>query len=334
MKAARIVPSATGGLVEVLEVATPQPGDSQVLVRVMASSVNRGEVLQASRFTSGDHLPIGVEFAGMVESVGAGVTQWQPGDRVMGHGNGGQAEYVVSSQHTLAEVPAGVSWVSAAAFPNVYMTAHDALITNGRMAPGETVLVNAASSGIGIAAIQIARVLGAGTIIATTRSSAKTAKLLELGVDVVIDTSTTDQVEAVMAATDNRGADVVIDSVGGTVFEANLDSMAIEGRLVNIGRLGSATSTIDLTTLWRKRLQLIGVTFQTRSEEQRVACFQASVSDLAKPFAEGLIVPVIDSTYPLAEIMAAHAYMSEDKHFGKIVLTVDDAALDQASGRS
>ena len=142
-------------------------------------------------------------------------------------------------------------------------------------------------------AIQIARVLGAGQVIATTRSAKKAARLHELGADLVIDTSVTDQVEAVLAATDGRGVDVVIDSVGGTVFEANLESLALQGRLVNIGRLGSASATIDLNALWRKRLHLIGVTFQTRSEDERVACFAACVRDLLVPFSDGRISPVM-----------------------------------------
>lgn len=324
MRAARIVPGREGGLVQVLDVPVPEPDEDQVLVRVATSSVNRGEVLQASRATEGDPAPIGVEFAGVVARVGERVRQWSVGDPVMGHGTGGQAEFVTASPRTLARVPDGVSWRAAAAFPNVYMTAHDALVTNGRLAPGESVLVNAASSGIGIAAMQIARVLGAGQVIATTRSTGKVARLKEIA-DCVVDTSGTDQVAAVLSATEDRGADIVIDSVGGSVFEANLASMATRGRLVNIGRLGSATATIDLNTLWLKRLHLIGVTFRTRTEEERIACFQAAIRDLAEPFAERRIDPLVDCTYPLEEISEAHRYMATDQHLGKIVIEVDAA---------
>lgn len=330
MRAARIVPGDTGGEVRVLDVPDPEHAPDQVLVRVVASALNRGEVLQVNRATSGEPAPIGVEFAGVVAAVGSKVSRWRVGDRVMGHGTGGQAEYVVASPLTIARVPDGVAWTAAAAFPNVYMTAHDALATNGRLAPGESVLVNAASSGIGIASIQIARALGAGKVIATTRSAAKAARLTELGVDAVIDTSSGDQVDAVLAATGGRGVDIVIDSVGGTVFEANLASMAVKGRLVNVGRLGSASATIDLNALWLRRLHLIGVTFRTRTEDERVACFTAAVRDLLTPFADGRIAPVIDRTYPITEIAEAHRYLATDQHFGKVVLSVDEAAVGDA----
>lgn len=331
MRAARIVPAPEGGRVAVLDIDTPRPGPDQVIVKVVASSLNRGEILAVPRALDGPDLPIGVEFAGTIAEVGADVTEWSVGDRVMGHGNGGQAEYVAASRHTVMAVPEGVSWPAAASFVNVYMTAHDALVTNGRLAPGENVLVNAASSGIGLAAIQIARAMGAGTIIATTRSADKEARLAEAGADVVINTSVRGQTEAVMEATDGRGVDVIIDSIGGTVFDENLDSLAVKGRLIQIGRLGSGVAQIDLNKLWLKRLHLIGVTFRTRSEEERIGCFQAMARDLLEPLGRHEIQPLVDSTFPLEEIGDAHAYMGTDQHVGKIVIVVDPAAVGSAS---
>lgn len=323
MRAARIVPSPAGGRVEVIDVPTLVPGPGDVLVRVRASALNRGEILQASRVKTGNHLPIGVEFAGEVAAVGSDVTAWQVGDRVMGHGNGGQAEYVLAAPLSLMAVPEAATWIDAGAFPNVFTTAHDALITNGEMQKGEVVLVNAASSGIGIAAIRIAQAMGAGAVIATTRSAAKAQQLTDLGVDCVIDVSTADQAEQVMVFTDGRGADIVIDSVGGTVFEDNIRSLAVKGRLVNIGRLGSDTATIDLAALWLKRLKLIGVTFKTRTEEERLACIQACARDLLSHFAEGRLQIPIDRVFPIDAIAEAHDYMKSDQHVGKIVMAVD-----------
>lgn len=330
MRAARILPHEDGGKVAVVEVPTPTPGPGEVLVQVKASALNRGEILQAGRVLTGEPQPIGVEFAGVVAAVGSEVTQWQPGDRVMGHGNGGQAEYFLAAPLALMRVPETVSWVQAGAFPNVFTTAHDALITNGRLAEGETVLVNAGSSGIALATIEIAKAMGAGAVIATTRSEDKAQQLRDFGVDHVINVSVENQVEAVNAITGDHGVDIIIDSVGGTVFEDNLNSLAVQGRLVNIGRLGSSTSTIDLNVLWLKRLKLIGVTFKTRTEDERVACIQDCARDLLGPLAAGKLRTPIDRTYALDQIADAHAYMATDQHFGKIVLVVDDGEDGQA----
>jgi NADPH2:quinone reductase len=159
-------------------------------------------------------------------------------------------------------------------------------------------------------------------LIATSRSAAKLDKLSQFGVDVGIDSSRESQLEVVMAATDKRGVDVIIDTVGGPVFEANMDSLAVKGRLVNIARLGSATAQIDLAKLWLKRLKLIGVTFRTRTEQERLECIQACARDLL-PFLEaGRIRLPIDRTFTIDEIAEAHAYMQLDQHVGKIVLTV------------
>jgi NADPH2:quinone reductase len=323
MLAVRVIPGPEGGTVEVRDVPDLLAGPGMVLIRVRASGLNRGEIGQVKALRSGEPAPLGVEFAGEIAAVGAGVTGWREGDRVMGHGRGGQAQYVLANPRAIMPVPTGLSWAEAATFPNVFITAHDALVTNGQLRAGESVLVNAASSGIGLAAIQIAAALGAEPIIATSRSVAKVKRLAEYGVTVGINTTRESQVDAVMAATNKKGVDIIIDSVGGTVFEANLASLAVKGRLVNIGRLGSSTAQIDLTTLWLKRLKLIGVTFRTRSEEERLACIEACARDLLEPLRDGHLKWPIDRAFPLQSIADAHAYMERDQHFGKIVITVD-----------
>lgn len=323
MKAVRVVPGPEGGKVEVQDIPVPVVAAGQVLVRVRAAGLNRGEINQAKELRSGNTITTGVEFAGEVAEVGAGVNGWRVGDRVMGHGRGCQADYVVADPMALIPVPDGLSWIDAAAFPNVFITAHDALVTNGRLVAGESVLVNGASGGVAMAAIQIASLMGARPVIASSRSAAKLDKISQFGVDVGIDASRDDQVEAVMAATGNKGVDIIIDTVGGPVFEANMQSLAIKGRLVNIARLGSATAQIDLAQLWLKRLQLIGVTFRTRTEQERLECIQACARDLLPFLRAGRVRLPIDRTFAMTDIAAAHAYMKQDQHVGKIVLLAD-----------
>ncbi|WP_405911721.1 zinc-binding dehydrogenase [Streptomyces sp. NBC_00963] len=329
MDAVRIRPTPDGGVPVVVGLPAPAPGPGQVLVRVRASGLNRGELLQAGRVKDGDLVPVGVELAGEIDTVGAGVTDWKPGDAVVAHGTGTQAELVVVSASALVRKPESSSWAEAGSFLNVYMTAHDALVTNGRMAPGETVLINAATGGIGLAAVQIARALGAGTVIATTTSASKTQALYDQGAHHVIDMSSQDQVSTVAEITGNRGVDVVIDSVGGTVLDDNLTSMAVRGRLVQVGRMGSARAEIDLTILWRKRLTLIGVTFRTRTEEERLDCIRAAERDLLDLWERRVIVPVVDRTFAMADVAAAYDHMTRSGHIGKIALLMPPPAGDR-----
>ncbi|QRQ84964.1 zinc-binding dehydrogenase [Cupriavidus oxalaticus] len=323
MKAVRVVPGPEGGTVEVQDIPVPVAAAGQVLVRVRAAGLNRGEINQAKELRTGNTITAGVEFAGEVADVGAGVSGWRKGDRVMGHGRGCQAEYVVAEPLALMPVPDGLSWIDAAAFPNVFITAHDALVTNGRLVAGESVLVNGASGGVAMAAIQIASLMGARPVIASSRSAAKLDKVSQFGVDVGIDASRDDQVAAVMAATGDKGVDIIIDTVGGPLFEANMQSLAVKGRLVNIARLGSATAQIDLTQLWLKRLQLIGVTFRTRTEQERLECIQACARDMLPFLRAGRVRLPVDRTFAMNDIAAAHAYMKQEQHVGKIVLLAD-----------
>lgn len=325
MKAARIVSSPQGGRLEVQEIPVPTPGPGQVLVRVMASGLNRGEINMVRNAKSGEAQTAGVEFVGIVAATGQGVNFIREGDHVAAHGPGGQAEYACAEARAVMRLPRNLPWFEAAAFPNVFITAHDALVTNGKLRPGETVLVNAASSGIGLAAIQIARLMGAGAVLATSRSADKIARLQALGVTHAIDVSRDDQVKAVQAATGGRGADIIIDSVGASVFDANMKSLALQGRLVNIGRMGGAVTQIDLTDLWLKRLKLIGVTFRTRTEEERLACIEACARDMLPHLEAGRLQLPVDRVYSLDQIADAHSYMETNQHFGKIVLAIDAA---------
>ncbi|MES2362397.1 MAG: zinc-binding dehydrogenase [Pseudomonadota bacterium] len=323
MKAVRVIPHADGGRIEIQDIPVPVAGPGQVLVRVRASGLNRGEITQAHDRRSGEPITVGVEFAGEIAAVGKNVSGWREGDRVMGHGRECQAQYVLADPLAIMPVPASISWIQAASFPNAFVTAHDAVVTNGQLRAGESVLVNAASGGVAWAALQIASLSGAKPVIAASRSASKLAGLAEYGVDVCIDTSHEPLLDGIMKATDKRGVDLIIDMVGGPAFEENLQGLAICGRFVNIARLGGQTAQIDLSLLWLKRLKLIGVTFRTRTEQERLACIQACARDTLPWLQEGRVRWAIDRIFPLEEIHAAHAYMMQGQHAGKIVLTID-----------
>jgi len=324
MKAVRVLPGADGGQLEVQDIAIPTPGPNEVLVRVRASGINYGEIIYMREHRSGNAMTAGVEFAGEVARVGDQVTGWREGDRVMGHGRGCHAQYVVAAPLALMPVPDDVSWVDAAAFPNVFITAHDALVSNGELKAGESVFINGASGGVGMAAIMIASAMGARPVIASSRSAEKLERLAQFGVDVGINASKDSQVEAIMAATDNRGVDVIIDTIGGSVLEDHVKSLAVKGRLVNIARLsGEQYGRLDLRLLWLNRLKLIGVTFRTRTEQERIDCIQACARDLLPFFREGKLRLPIDRTFQMDDIADAYAYIAKSQHMGKIVLIAD-----------
>ncbi|MCT9810626.1 zinc-binding dehydrogenase [Acidovorax sp. Be4] len=335
MKAAMIVAGPQGGRLEIQQIPRPAPGLGQVVVQVMASGLNRGELVRVREARSGAAIQAGIEFAGIVSQVGPGVRNVREGDRVAGHGWGGQAEYVLAEARALMPMPASLSWAEAAAFPNVFITAHDALVTNGEFRAGQSVLVNAATGGIGLAAIQLAAQLGASRVIGSSRSAAKLARLREYGATHLIDASQPDSVQAVMDATDGRGVDVIIDSVGGSVFDAHLKSLAVCGRLVILARMsGVDTAQVDLKHLWLNRLKVIGTTFRTRTEEERLALIEACARDVLPLLGDGRLKQPIDRIFALDDIAQAHAHMASDQHFGKIILAVHDSAMDAGTPTS
>ena len=265
--------------------------------------------VQRGPFTAREQLK---EIAGL----GDGVSGWKQGDRVMGRAAGSYAEYVVTPERSLMQIPEGMSWAEAAAIPNVFVTAHDALVTNAAVAPGEAVVVTAGSSGVGTAAIQIARHIGATPVLATTRSPAKAAALRALGAHDVVDAREAGWVDAVLRATAGRGVDVIIDHVGGPMLADNIRVLALKGRLVSVGRNAGRVGDCDLDEVARKRASIIGVTFRTRTPEESLACSEA--------FAKGTLKPALDRTFPFERLADAHAYMLSDAQVGKIVLTIDD----------
>jgi putative PIG3 family NAD(P)H quinone oxidoreductase len=321
-----------GGLegLEVREVETPaQPAADRVRVRVRAAGLNRADVLQrAGHYPAPAGYPQdipGLEFAGEVDEVGEEVRQWQRGQRVFGITAGGaQAEYVVVPENHLAEVPANLGWAEAAAVPEVFITAHDALFTRAKLCPGETMLVHAAGSGVGTAAIQLTRVTGAKAF-GTSRTAEKLGRAREYGLSdaavVVADPQII--IESVMAWTSGRGVDVIIDLVGANYLAANLNALAAKGRLVLVGATAGAQAMLDFSIVMRKRLTIIGTLLRARSAEEKAAATRLFARHVVPLLAEGMIKPVIDRVYKMEEIRDAHARMESNESFGKIVLLTE-----------
>lgn len=329
MKAIVIVPGEKGGTLELRDIPEPTPQPGQLLIRVKATALNRADLYQrqggypTSATGATPTVTIaGLEAAGEVAGMGEGVTGFARGDRVMTMCFGGYAEYMTIDHRIVVKVPDRLSWQEAAAIPVAYMTEHDALITNARLQPGESVLINAASSGVGVAAIQLAKLFGARPVIAMSGDSAKLEKLQPLGIDHGINYRNENFADAVLKLTDGKGVDIVIDHVGASQFQDNLRCLALRGRLVSVGRLGGTNSDINLDFLALRRLHLIGVTFRTRTMEERAEIARRFSAEVLPAFADGRLRPVIDRVFPLADAQAAQDYLASNAQLGKIVLTI------------
>jgi putative PIG3 family NAD(P)H quinone oxidoreductase len=288
-------------------------------VRVRASALNRADILQRKgRYPAPAGWPAdipGLEYAGEVETLGSGVTRWKPGDRVMGLvGGGAHAEYVVVHQDETMAVPPGMSFTDAAAIPEAFLTAWDALITRGRLQAGERVLIHAVGSGVGTAAVQLAKRLGATTI-GTSRSANKLARAGELGLDEGINTG-----DPAQRPFPSQAVHVILDVLGGPAFAANLEALAPRGRLVLLGFLQGPKAEVSLEPILRKRLEVIGSVMRTRSLEERIELVAGFSRDVLPAFASGALRPVVSETRAFTDIAASHAAMERDENFGKIVL--------------
>ena len=317
----------TGKGLVVREVPTPEPKPNEVLVKVAASGLNRADLIMAAGkphgALGGAGAIAGLEWAGEVAAVGADVPEFRPGDRVMCSGAGGYAEYAVTDWGRVCPVPKAAGGpVEAATLPIALQTMHDALITNGRLAAGESVLIQGASSGVGIMAIQIARLKGAGTVIATSRDAGRRSRLAEFGADLVLDPGDPGWVEQAREATGGKGVDLTIDQVSGGLANQTMQAAAVLGRIVNVGRLGGFTGEFDFDLHALKRIDYIGVTFRTRTVDEVRAINAAMRADIWDAVEDGTLNLPIDRTFPLEQAAEAQAHMRSNAHFGKIVLTV------------
>ncbi len=327
----RAVVAEGGGGPEVLRVVerpVPAPGPGEILVRVRAAGVNRPDVLQrlgAYPPPPGAPDTLGLEIAGEVAALGEGATRFSLGETVMALvPGGGYAEYALAHETNALPVPAGLSMVEAGAVPETYFTVWTNVFERGRLAAGEWFLVHGGSSGIGTTAIQLAKAFGA-RVIATAGSAEKGEACRRLGADVAVNYNETDFVEAVRAATEGRGADLILDMVGGDYIPRNHEAAAVEGRIVQIAFLKSAKVELDLRKLMVKRLTHTGSTLRPRSVAEKAAIARALEERVWPLLGQGRCKPVIDSTFPLERAAEAHARMESSAHVGKIVLTVSEA---------
>jgi putative PIG3 family NAD(P)H quinone oxidoreductase len=328
-----VVLTGYGGpdVMEVADVDPPVAGADEILVDVHHTGVNRADVLQRmGRYPNPTpvtpEIP-GLEYAGLVASVGARVTDWQAGDQVMGIETGGcYAEQLVTHSRLALRVPAGLGLADAAAVPEVFLTAWDALVVQGGLTSGRWALVHAGASGVGTAAIQIAKAVGAR--IAVTCSAGKIEACRSLGADLVLERSPADWSTALREGlAEHRradGVDVVLDVVGGEEADRNLAAVRPKGSIVQVGLLGGGTSTVNLGLLLAKRLHWIGTVLRGRPIEERIAISRRFADEVLPLFTDGVLRPVIDRRLPFGDVVEAHRVMEADANVGKILLDVKE----------
>jgi NADPH2:quinone reductase len=313
--------------VEIRDLPKPAPKPNEVLIRVKASSLNRADLLVASGIQHGSiggvGARIGLECSGEVEAVGGEVRDFKPGDRVMSSAPGGFAEYAVTDAGRVSRIPANnMTYEQAACFPIALQTMHNAVVTAGRLKRGETLLIQGASSGVGLMGMQIGKLMGASLVMGSSTNAQRRGRLKEFGCDVAIDTSKPDWPEEVKKATSGKGVDLIVDMVSAPVANGNLDAAKILGRVVNVGRLGGTKGEFNYDLHALKRIDYIGVTFRTRTPEEVREIVKAMRADLWPAVEAGKLSLPIYKTYKLADITDALALMRANQHFGKVVISV------------
>lgn len=318
------------GGVEGLEIRdvpdAPRAGLDRVRVRVRAAGLNRADILQRlGRYPAPPGYPQdipGIEFAGEVAEVGDEVRDFKIGDRVFGIiGGGGQAEYVTVPANHLARIPDRLDWAEAAAVPEVFMTAHDALFTQCGVTIGESVLIHAAGSGVGTAAIQLVKAAGAFAY-GTSRTADKLERAKEFGLtsSVAVDGDPATFADASKRWTDGAGVNVVLDLVGAAYLNANLQSLATKGRLIFVGTTSGSKAEIDYGIVMHKRLRIMGTSLRTRSLEEKATATRLFAEQVVPLLARGAVRPVIDQIFPMEDVRAAHERIESNESFGKVVL--------------
>ena len=308
---------------EVRDVATPVPAANQLLVRMHAASLNRGEfILGHGLHKAGAAKAIGTDGAGQVAGIGDGVSGFKVGDRVMGRCAGAFSEYALMSTAEAMHIPSHLSWEHAASVPLTFHVVFDMLVLQGHLAKDEWLLINGVSSGVGVAALQMAKAMGA-KVIGTSGSFEKLARLKTLGLDVGICTRQANFYDQVMAVTEGKGVNLVVNTVGGSVFTENVRCLQFEGRLATVGYVdGVLKAEINIELLHAKRLTLFGVSNKLRTPEQRAAGVPRFRAEVLPMLADGRIKPLVDKVFPFGELPAAKACMDASEHLGKIVLRI------------
>ena len=312
-------------VLQIEDVPSPTFGAEDILVSVAATALNRADLLQRmgfypNPFPQGPEIP-GLEFAGTVKAVGERVTAWKVGDKVMGIVSGGAyAEELALHERQAMAVPAGMSLHDAAAIPEVFITAWDALVVQGGLTSGRWAMVHAGASGVGTAAIQICRAIGARIIV--TCSSGKVQSCKELGADVVVDYGSQDFVEEVQKATGGKGVDVVLDVIGGDYVERNIASLAVKGHIIQVGVMAGKPMPFNVGLLLGKRASITGTVLRARPLDEKIAITQRFVSEMLPLFDIGALKPVIDSSYSIADVAKGHEFMATNGNVGKIVIDI------------
>jgi NADPH:quinone reductase-like Zn-dependent oxidoreductase len=309
---------------ELRDVPQPVAGKNQIVVRLHAASLNRGEFIAGHGLhgKSGAAKAIGMEGAGEVVALGEGVSNVKLGDRVTGRCPGAFSEYVVMDAREAMHVPANLSCEEAACIPLTFLVVYDMLVLQGHLVANEWLLINGVSSGVGVAALQMAKALGA-KVIGTSGSADKLARIKPLGLDVGLHTRGADFYDAVMQATDNKGVNLVVNTVGGSVFAEDVRCMQFEGRHATVGYVdGVLKAEIDLEALHAKRLMFFGVSNKQRNPDQRAQSLPAFTADILPLFEAGRIKPLVDKIFPFTQLAQAKAHMDANQHVGKIVLAI------------
>jgi len=311
--------------VVVKDIDPPKPKPTDILVKIKAIALNRADLGSARGDTShgaSTGRPIGSEFAGEVVEAGGEVRDFKAGDRVMCHAPGSHAEMAVCDFGRAMQIPDGMGYEQAATLPIGLNTLHNALVTAGRLKAGENVMVQGASSGVGVIGLQIAKLMGAGLVVGTSTNEARRARLKEFGADLAVNTKDADWPEQVMKATDNKGLHLTVDMLSGPVVSQTMRCTALLGRIVNIGRLAGMKAEFDFDAHARQRIDYIGVTFRTRTIDEVREILVKMRADLWGHVESGKLKLPIDRTFPLDKAAEALAHMRANAHFGKIALVV------------
>lgn len=325
MRAVVITKHGDPSVLSVVDVERPTPSPDEILVKVRATSLNRADLMQRMGFYPdpfpGAHEIPGLEFAGTVESCGDSVKTWKVGDEVMGIVSGGAyAEYLVVPEMQAIAVPQNIGLSNAAAIPEVFITAWDALVCQANLQAGQWALVHAGASGVGTAAIQICKAIGAYVVV--TCSAGKRDACLALGADLAIDYKSQDFVEVALQATHGKGVNAILDVIGGEYLNRNVAALAIKGTIVQVGLMGGGSTEFNIGALMPKRARLIGTVLRPRPGDEKIAVTQRFIAEMLPLFLVGKMRPVIDRRFNLNQIAQAHQLMESNANTGKIVIDV------------